>query len=157
MNQAPAALPGIIAPPPRLYLGAFALACLLQAVYPLMIMASASVLRAFAVLLLVASAALARWAFVTLRQAGASANPRKPALALTTRGPFRLSRNPIYVAMTGLYGAAGLLLNAWWPLLLLPPLLALMHWGVVLREERHLSAQFGDAYAAYQASVRRWL
>lgn len=106
---------------------------------------------------MVISAAFARWAFVTLRRAGTSASPYRPSAALTTTGPFRFSRNPIYLAMTGLYLGVSLLVNSVWPLLLLAPLLLVMHRGVILREERYLSAKFGEVYAAYKSGVRRWL
>lgn len=157
MNDTRTSLPGIIAPPPLLYLGAFVGASTIHALYPQRFMDSGFTVRLLGIFLLVASGALARWAFVTLRLHGTSANPRKPSVALSTSGPFAYSRNPIYLAMTGLYIGAGALLNSWWSMLLLAPLLLLMHWGVILREERYLLAQFGDAYAAYTASVRRWL
>lgn len=109
------------------------------------------------VFLIAISSAFARWAFVAMRRLGTSANPRKESVALSTSGPFAFSRNPIYLAMTGLYIGADALLDSWWPMLFLAPLLWLMHWGVILREERYLLAQFGDAYASYKAAVRRWI
>lgn len=78
-------------------------------------------------------------------------------MVLATGGPFRLSRNPIYLAMTAMYLGIAFLGNSWWPLLLLPPLLVVMHWGVVLREERHLAKQFGEGYGRYKSTTRRWL
>lgn len=157
MNGSQIALPGIIAPPPLLYIGVFLTGCAIHVVDPQPIISSGSIVRVIGALLFVLSGAFARWAFVTMRQFGTSANPRKQTLALSTTGPFALSRNPIYVAMTGLYIGAGALLNSWWPMLLLVPLLLLMRWGVVLREERYLLAQFGNTYTAYRAAVRRWL
>ena len=103
------------------------------------------------------SAAFARWAFLTMRLFGTTASPKKPSDALATSGPSQFSRNPIYVAMTGLYIGAVFLVNSAWPLLLLPPLLFLIHYGVIVREERYLFAKFGEAYAAYKSEVRRWL
>ena len=108
-------------------------------------------------LLVVLSGAFARWAFWTMRGLGTTASPRKQSEVLATSGPFRLSRNPIYVAMTGLYLGLVLLANALWPLVLLAPLLLLMHWGVIRREEYYLSEKFGEAYLAYRSQVRRWL
>src|SRR5512135_446251 len=144
MNDTQISLPGIIAPPPLLYLGAFAIGCAVHAISPLPMMASGLAIRAGGIPLLVASAAFARWSFVTMGQLGTSASPRKQSVALSTSGPFAFSRNPIYVAMTGLYVGAAALLNSWWPMLSLVPLLLVMHWGVVLREERYLLALFGD-------------
>ncbi len=147
----------LIAPPPRLYLGAFFASIVLELFSPLPLQSNGIALRIAGALVLLASAGFARWAFVTLRQAGTSADPRKSSDALTTRGPFGISRNPIYVAMTGLYVGATALLNTAWPLALLPPLLALMEWGVIRREERYLLARFGPSYADYLRRVRRWL
>jgi protein-S-isoprenylcysteine O-methyltransferase Ste14 len=155
-NPEPTAL-RIVAPPPVLYIGALLIGIALHVAFPLRIFTASSAPGMLGVLLIVLSAAFARWAFWTMRQIGTTANPRKPSEALAVSGPFRFSRNPIYVAMTGLYAGASILANAVWPLLLLPPLLLLMDWGVIRREERYLSVKFGDAYVDYMARVRRWL
>jgi protein-S-isoprenylcysteine O-methyltransferase Ste14 len=148
---------GIIAPPPALYLGALALGFMLHILLPQPIFAADVVLRVVGVFLLALSGALARWAFVTMRRVGTSASPREPSAALVSGGPFRFSRNPIYVAMTGLYLGVALLANSLWLLVLLAPLLVVMQWGVILREERYLARRFGEGYLAYKAAVRRWL
>lgn len=93
---------GIVAPPPVLYLGALLIGFIVQVTAPEPMVSSIFALRVLGVLLLVASGAFARWAFVTMRQTGTSANPREPSLELVTSRPFRLSRNPIYLAMIGL-------------------------------------------------------
>jgi len=157
MREAQEVSAKILAPPPVLYVGALAIGFVIHVASPLPILLSALAVRVLGALLLLMSAAFARWAFVTMRQAGTSANPRKPSLALATGGPFQLSRNPIYLAMTGLYLGIALLGNSWWPLLMLLPLLLVMHYGVILREERYLATQFGEIYLAYKASSRRWL
>ena len=77
--------------------------------------------------------------------------------ALITDGPYRFSRNPSYVSLTLLYVGLGIILNNAWALLLVIPVLLVMHFGVVLREERHLEAVFGDEYVRYKSTVRRWL
>jgi len=148
---------GIIAPPPVLYLGALIIGFILHVISPLPIFAPDTVLRVLGVFLLVMSGALARWAFVTMRQVGTSASPREPSAALVIRGPFRWSRNPIYLAMTGMYLGVAFLANSLWLVALLAPLLMVMQWGVILREERYLARRFGEAYLAYKADVRRWL
>ena len=149
--------PRIIAPPPVLYLGAFLLGFALDAIVPIELLPTASVQRVLGGLFVVLSGILARWAFLTLRRLGTTANPYKPSEALASDGPFHFSRNPIYVAMTGLYVGLALLANSTWPLLLLVPLLFLMHWGVVRREENYLVEKFGDVYTEYRSKVRRWL
>ena len=148
---------GVIAPPPVLYLGTLLLGSVVHVAAPLSLLSTTLAHWVAGVLLMAISAAFARWAFVTLRRAGTSANPYQPSVALTTTGPFRFSRNPIYLAMTGLYLGTSLLVNSVWPLLLFAPLMLVMHHGVILKEERYLSATFGEAYAAYKSGVRRWL
>ena len=103
------------------------------------------------------SAALARWAFATLRRAGTSGNPRQDSQQLVRHGPFAWSRNPVYVAMTGLYASLAVLADSAWFWWLLPPLLLAMHHGVIRREETYLLARFGPPYADYLQQVRRWL
>ena len=157
MNSALSESAGIIAPPPVLYLGALVMGYIMHVISPQPIFVSFSVGGWLGILLLGLSAFFARWSFVTMRKVGTTANPRKPSAALVINGPFRLSRNPIYLAMTGLYLGVTFFANSWWPLVLLAPLLLVMHWGVILREERYLAKQFGQAYLEYKSRVRRWL
>jgi protein-S-isoprenylcysteine O-methyltransferase Ste14 len=75
---------------------------------------------------------------------------------LVDRGPYALSRNPMYVAWTLGYVAVALVAGTAWPLVLLPVVLVMTQ-VVVLREERSLERRFGDAYRSYRTSVRRYL
>ena len=88
--------------------------------------------------LLLASIALARRAEGTMKRAGTNVRPDKPSLHLVTDGPFRHSRNPLYLSTLGLYGGVTLLVDALWPVVLLIPLVAVLRWGVIAREERYL-------------------
>ena len=81
----------------------------------------------------------------------------KPTTALVTAGPFGYSRNPIYVALTLLYLRVAFLVNALWILLLVVPVLLVIRYGVIAREEAYLTRKFGDVYHQYTAQVRRWL
>jgi protein-S-isoprenylcysteine O-methyltransferase Ste14 len=107
--------------------------------------------------LLVLGMALATWGRATMRRGGTNIDPREPALALVTDGPFRFSRNPLYVAITLFYLGLTLIADALWPLLLLVPLLWVTHYGIVLREERYLENKFGETYLSYKRQVRRWI
>ena len=146
----------LIAPPPVLYLATLALGLLLQALWPAELSAGAVFLRLWSGGLILLGAALARWSFVTLNRAGTSGNPRADSTALVRSGPFALSRNPNYLAMTLLYLGVGLVANAAWVLALLPALLGLMNWGVIQREEAYLGDRFGQSYRDYLSQVRRW-
>ena len=81
----------------------------------------------------------------------------QPVRALVTTGIHGLSRNPIYVGMLLLYAGIGIAARSPWVLILALPLVIILHFGVVAREETYLEQRFGDAYRAYKARVRRWL
>ncbi len=74
-----------------------------------------------------------------------------------TDGPFRYSRNPIYIADAVLYVGLALALDWIWALALLPFVLVVVRFGVIEREERYLERQFSDEYLRYKQRVRRWL
>ena len=95
------------------------------------------------------------WAVQTMRSAGEDFE--KPTSSIVSRGPYSLSRNPIYLSMVMAYVAVALILNSAWPLFLLPLTLAVLHFGVILKEERDLQQFFGSEYASYRANVRRWI
>ena len=78
------------------------------------------------------------------------------ALVLRT-GPFRVSRNPLYLGLIALDIAIALLAHSFWALVLVPVGVVALSWGAVRPEERYLSATFGAEYDAYRARVRRWL
>ena len=92
-----------------------------------------------------------------MEHAGTSLSPLLPAKALVTAGPFRFTRNPLYLARTLLYVGLALVMDTPWPLLTLVPVVLLVHYGVVLPEERYLEARFGHTYESYRTRVRRWL
>ena len=88
---------------------------------------------------------------------GTNVNPTLPTTAIVQNGPFRFTRNPLYVGLTFIYIGLALLLNTWWSLLLLVPVWLVMHFLVVRREEGYLARKFGETYLAYQRRVRRYL
>ena len=100
---------------------------------------------------------LSDWGTPTSQRAGTHVDPALPATVLVVTGPFRFSRNPMYLARTLLYAGLALVMNTLWPLIALAPLLVLIQHGVIYREERYLDATFGHAYRQYQAQVRRWI
>src|SRR5207247_10160370 len=92
-----------------------------------------------------------------MKRAGTNIVPTQPALALVSDGPFRRTRNPLYIAAVGVYLGVALWVDGLVTFLLLPIVLAGLHWAVVMSEERYLEWKFGDAYRAYQSQVPRWL
>jgi protein-S-isoprenylcysteine O-methyltransferase Ste14 len=103
------------------------------------------------------SMCLALWGVWQLKRAGTAIDPYGSSIAIVTSGPYAFSRNPLYVAIGLLFAAIGLGFNSVAILAMIPPWLVVMHFGVVLREERYLAAKFGATYTAYQERVRRWL
>ena len=83
-------------------------------------------------------------------------DPAKPALTIVRGGPFRFTRNPMYLALCLLQIALGFFLNDWITLLFVVPLALILHYGVILREEKYLTAKFGEPYLQLTRDVRRW-
>jgi protein-S-isoprenylcysteine O-methyltransferase Ste14 len=92
-----------------------------------------------------------------MKRAGTNVDPREPTTAIVTGGPYRFTRNPLYLSMTLVYAGITALANALPAALLLPAVLAFMRRGVIEREERYLERKFGDEYMDYKARVRRWI
>lgn len=152
----PAIRPRTLVPPPLLYAVALFAAWWLDGRWPLGFDAGMAGRAAGWVLIGLGLAGFA-WALAAIWGHRTTVNPYKAASSLVTRGPFALSRNPIYVSDWFVYLGVTLLLGTVWPLLLAPLVWAVMRFGVIAHEEAHLTAKFGDEYRAYQARVRRWL
>lgn len=101
-------------------------------------------------LLMVWTAWLMLWRKTTL-------NPYGKPQQLVTEGPFRVTRNPIYVADTMLYIGAALLFADLWIWVFLPVIVLAVSIGVIRHEERLMMEHFGEDYRQYMAKVRRWL
>ena len=109
------------------------------------------------IILVILAPTLALSALVTMHKAGTNVNPAKPALTIVRGGPFRFTRNPMYLALCLLQIALGFFLNDWITLLFVVPFVLIIHYGVILREERYLTAKFGEPYLELKRDVRRWL
>jgi protein-S-isoprenylcysteine O-methyltransferase Ste14 len=92
-----------------------------------------------------------------MTRAGTDPRPSRPSTAIVTSGPFRFTRNPMYVGLALLTAALGILLDTWWPILLLVPALVFIRVAVIAREEAYLRRRFGAEYEAYMRQVRRWI
>ena len=97
------------------------------------------------------------WTLWTFHRHHTTVNPYGSASTLCTDGPFRYSRNPIYLGDWLILIGISLLLNTLWPLVFAPLIWIMLRFGVIRYEEAHLEAKFGDAYRAYKARVRRWI
>lgn len=101
--------------------------------------------------------AFAGWAMITFWRARTAIIPHRPASRLVRHGPYRFTRNPMYVALASLYIGLALIFNVAWPIVMLPLVLVLLWRFVIAREERYLLSAFGEEYATFQREVRRWL
>ena len=83
--------------------------------------------------------------------------PGQATIAMIEEGPYRLSRNPLYVGLLALYVGLALLGPTFWGLVLFPTAVLLVRWGAIRPEERFLHERFGAPYDDYTQRVRRWL
>ncbi|MDX6608484.1 MAG: hypothetical protein QOF85_409 [Solirubrobacterales bacterium] len=148
--------PGVIAPPPLIFLAGLALGFGLEALLPSPSLAGWLAWTLGSALLLAGAALVASFARA-LRRAHTPIDPYRPPTAIVSVGPYRLSRNPGYLGMALVYVAICLLAGALWGLVVLIAVLALIDRGVIVREERYLEAKFGEEYRRYKGSVRRWI
>ncbi|MGH8022658.1 MAG: methyltransferase family protein [Limisphaerales bacterium] len=147
--------PKVISCPPLVFLAAFAIGWLLDWVFPVLRLPSP--VPVVGGILIVAGIALGMWGVRTMHRAGTAVRPRRPVTALVTDGPFRYTRNPLYIALVTIYVGIILASGALWPLATLIPALWALRWKIVKGEEQFLEMKFGAAYRAYKARVRRWV
>jgi len=146
---------GVIAPPPLIYALPLLLGYLLNRWHPLPFLPAGLSTPLGVLGLLFGLVGLP--AVLAFRRARTSPKPWRPTTALVTTGPYRFSRNPMYLGFSLMYLGIALCSNSTWTLLLLPPSLLLMQFGVIHREERYLEQLFGEDYRQYRAGVRRWI
>ncbi|WP_312144126.1 isoprenylcysteine carboxylmethyltransferase family protein [Brevundimonas sp.] len=150
--------PGVLAPPPLIYLG-FLLAGfgLGQLVSEPSLGLAVDLRRGLAFVLVIGGLLLDGIAAGTFRRLGTPPEPWKPTTALATGGLYRYSRNPIYVGFAITYAGFALAMDSPVALALLIPCLIVVDRFVIAREERYLTGRFGAEYEAYKGKVRRWL
>jgi protein-S-isoprenylcysteine O-methyltransferase Ste14 len=144
-------------PPPLVFLGAILVGVALQYFVPvalglplpLRILAGSAVA--------VAGLGLGGWAFGLFKKSGQDPAPWMPSPSLVAQGPYRFSRNPMYVGMTSLVAGLGLALGNPWMIGLAAVALGVVHFTAVLPEERYLTEKFGADYEQLRKSVRRYL
>jgi protein-S-isoprenylcysteine O-methyltransferase Ste14 len=138
--------------PPAIQIAAIALGFLLQWALPIRIFG----MKIPGVLLLAVALGLIVWTAVLMFRAGTTPNPTRPTTALLIDGPFRFTRNPMYLANELIVIGVGLAFNAPWVILMAIPAALLTSRLVIDKEERYLAAKFSAEYLDYKARVRRW-
>ena len=147
---------GVRIPPPLIFVAGFLAGVALELAFPIGALP-------FALALIAGLLGGALWlaldapAMSRFRGAGTSIVPMRPTTALVTSGPYRFTRNPMYLGMAFLYAGLALAFGTIWALVLLPVVLLVVDRQVIAREERYLESKFGEAYREYKSRVRRWL
>lgn len=161
--------PGVIAPPPLIYLGFLLVGwAIFRFANPEVLGEAARWLqlgfgmetqtrRIVSLPLIIGGLLLDGAAAGYFRRLGTAVEPWKPSTVLATNGLYRFSRNPIYLGFAITYVGLAVAMDSVFVLLLLIPCLWVVDRFVIQREERYLSARFGADYDAYRARVRRWL
>jgi len=105
----------------------------------------------------VLAVALFAWAIVTITRAGSNVPTNRPTTTIVEAGPYRFTRNPVYLGMfLGLIGLA-IAFDNLWLLIMLVPFALVIRYAVVAREEAYLERKCSDIYHGYRSRVRRWL
>jgi protein-S-isoprenylcysteine O-methyltransferase Ste14 len=145
-------------PPPLVFLGAIIAGIIVQRIYiPLSFSVAAGIRIAGGVLVLACGVGLVISARIWFARTGQSPIPWKPTPELILQGPYRFTRNPMYVGVTLFVIGLGLALNNLWISLFAAPALLVVHFIAVLPEERYLAEKFGEGYRSFLARVRRYL
>ena len=150
--------PSIILPPPLIFFVMLGAGFLLDYLFPLKLFQLPWAPRILgSSILFVISGCLALGSMIVLLRNKTPFDPAKPTLKIIRQGPFRISRNPMYLALLLLLAAAALYTGSIWLFLAVPLLLIILNITAVRPEEEYLERKFGGQYLAYKAKVRRWL
>ncbi|GJM14742.1 MAG: protein-S-isoprenylcysteine methyltransferase [Thermodesulfobacteriota bacterium] len=148
--------PGVIAPPPLIFLCFLILGYVLNRYYPLTVL-EGPLSTIISAIFFVYAGLTAGLAFFYMVKSGTNVDVRKPTNTIVTKSVYSYTRNPMYLSMAILLIAFSLLLNALWIALLIPFFMFVMQKGVIEREEAYLENKFGSEYLQYKSQVRRWI
>jgi protein-S-isoprenylcysteine O-methyltransferase Ste14 len=147
--------PGVRFPPPLVYLAAVLIGAAIDWVIPIRVL-PASLIGWLGGALVLLALTLTGLGSLERIKAKTTFRTDRPVSALITTGPYRYSRNPLYLALSILQLGVGIWLNNVWVVVLLVPVIAWIRWRVIAPEERYLIGKFGQVYLDYQTQVRRW-
>lgn len=142
--------------PPYLYGGALIAGIAAHFVFPVILFSNAALIAAPGVAIFAAGVFILVWAVKTFKKSGVDLR-FKPVGKIIEKGPFSWSRNPMYISFTLIYLGISFVLNSAWPIVFLVPVIVIIYYGVVFREEKYLAQKFGAEYERYRGRVRRWL
>ena len=149
--------PGVILLPPIIYLVPLFVGIALRFSWHFPLLPDNSIIVPFGLILAFIGAFLMVASVSIFKKFGEEPDPRESTSNIVTTGPFKYSRNPMYLAFTIIYVGVTAAINTWWPFIFLPFVLVTMYYGVIFREEAYLEQKFGRDYLEYKKNVRRWL
>ena len=156
MSSAHDKSPGVHIPPPLVYAAGLGLGLWLNA-YFRTVWLPWQLSQAFGWILVAAALLLAGSAIALFARAGTTIRPDRPASILLSAGPYRFTRNPMYVSLALLYAGIAIMWQSLWAMVLLPLVLLYIDRRVIRAEEAFLERKFGPSYTGYRAHVRRWI
>lgn len=148
--------PGVVAPPPLIFAGVLGAGLLVNRLRPTPFLPRV-LSKVLGWPLVAFGFSFGFWGLREMRRAGTNVDPYRPTTAIVEAGPYRYTRNPLYVGMALMYAGIAARANALPAALPLPAVLHLVDRGVVRREERYLEGKFGEEYLRYKGRVRRWI
>jgi protein-S-isoprenylcysteine O-methyltransferase Ste14 len=146
----------VIAPPPLIFIFGFVAGMFIEWFVPLHFFRN-SVFYDVGLFIAIMSGLLALWGIWVMYMAGTNINPARPVIYLVTVGPFRFSRNPLYLSLTLLSIGLSMILDFAWIIIILILVLYIMNRFVIEREENYLESKIGEQYIEYKKKVRRWI
>jgi protein-S-isoprenylcysteine O-methyltransferase Ste14 len=146
----------VVINPFLIYIGSGICAVVLQKLLPLSFLPQPGA-AILGVIVMVGSFGFGLPAVLNMIAARTTANPHRPTTTLVFSGPYRFSRNPMYIGLTLLFAGLMTYLQLTWGLLLVPLVVWLITIWVIVPEERYLEQKFGDNYLNYKSTVRRWI
>ncbi len=147
----------VILPPPILLLLAAMIGFILDWLNPQRFLPPGVPRSLIAISLFAVGFALAISAILEMRRENTRVEPYKPTTAIVSRGPYRFSRNPIYLGMILWLLALAIALDSLWILAMLLPFFLAIRYGVIAREEAYLTRKFTSTYLDYLSRTRRWI
>jgi protein-S-isoprenylcysteine O-methyltransferase Ste14 len=147
----------VLIPPPVALALCIGAGWLLKRVWPAPFLPDGLPHRTIGYAIVALSVAIGIGGLIQFGRARTSVRPDRPTSAIIEAGPYRYSRNPLYLSMLILVAGLALALDSLWQFGALAALYLVLRWGVVAREEAYLTRKFGAPYIDYVRRVRRWL
>jgi len=147
---------GVKLPPPIVYLGLGLIGVGMEYVIPLSIGIDSPV-NYLGVGVIIVSIVSLMFVFKFYKRYETEIEPWKTTSKIITTGPYKYSRNPVYIFLCGVPIGLGIAFNTYWALFAFIPALIIVYFTAVKKEEKYLETKFGQEYLDYKAKVRRWL